>query len=336
MNIRQVNTSRRSLRPSESKTSLPMYLKKYLLVAVIIAIGISWLSFGTSNAGPTGGPVKSGWSGYCLDDYKNKDTAGNQVDLWGCNNSEAQDWSVTMTQIRHGADGCLDASTDTKVVLSSCSDDPNQVWLRDGNGFMNPNDGLCLTAQQSGEDQPLNMASCGSPLTNSQAWSPAVMDNKCDGDQADKVACSAVREWINWQSNPNGHLALLNTYTGNAPYEEWCADFVSYIYKEAGYPFSNGNYGGWDENIASQIQNQGFTYHSANGYIPKPGDVAFFDYPGGHVEIVVSGGKVPTFVYGNSNTIDPTTNNGQMAANTILNEGAFGQIQYYLSPASQT
>jgi len=77
----------------------------------------------------------------------------------------------------------------------------------------------------------------------------------------------------------------------------------------------------------------GFTQHYANtGYIPKTGDVAYFNYNGGHVEIVVSGGSKPTFVYGNSATIDPTTGNGEMEANTETSDGSLGQLVYYLSP----
>jgi hypothetical protein len=149
------------------------------------------------------------------------------------------------------------------------------------------------------------------------------------------VGCYAIKDWIDWTSHPNDHVALLNNYTGGASYEEWCADFVSYVYKQAGYPFNNGNYSGWDENIASAISNQGFTIQNSS-YIPKAGDVAYFDYPGGHVEIVIAGGPKPTFIYGNSATIDPTTGNGQMAANTIVNQGSFGQLLYYMSPNSST
>ena len=114
--------------------------------------------------------------------------------------------------------------------------------------------------------------------------------------------------------------------------EEWCADFVSYVYKQAGYPFLYGERDGWDEYYAPNIQNQGFIYHSAASYIPHAGDVAFFDYNGGHVEIVAVGGSKPIFIYGDSGTIDKTTGNGDMAENTITNDGYAGQVIYYLSP----
>jgi cell wall-associated NlpC family hydrolase len=146
------------------------------------------------------------------------------------------------------------------------------------------------------------------------------------------VACYAEKEWTTWQSGGISHDTLLNSYTNGSPDEEWCADFVSYVYKEAGYPFTQGSSNGWDENNANYIQYMGFAMHSASsGYVPKPGDIAFFNYNAGHVEIVVSGGSHPTFIYGDSATIDPTTGNGQMKANTILSDSD-GQIVYYLSP----
>jgi hypothetical protein len=151
------------------------------------------------------------------------------------------------------------------------------------------------------------------------------------------VACYAIKEWVNWTTEPNNHVNLLANYTGGSAftYEEWCADFVSYVYKQAGYPFTNGNYEGWDEDLAPDVINQGFTQQPSS-YVPQPGDVAYFDYPGGHVEIVVVGGKTPTFIYGNSATIDPTTGNGEMAANTITHDPVLGSLQYYMSPNSST
>ena len=117
------------------------------------------------------------------------------------------------------------------------------------------------------------------------------------------------------------------------PNEEWCADFVSYIYNISGSPFINGNNAPWDENDANQLSDMGFSYHDLNsGYLPSPGDVAFFNYPGGHAEIVISGGKHPTFIYGDSRNIDPATGNGQMESNTTTSVDGLGQLAYYLFP----
>jgi hypothetical protein len=152
------------------------------------------------------------------------------------------------------------------------------------------------------------------------------------GTKGDQVACYAKRQWAAWQSGSAIHEALLTDYTQGNTNEEWCADFVSYVYKEAGFPFENGERNNWDEYNANNVQYMGFTLHPAGSYLPRPGDVAYFNYPGGHVEIVVSGGTHPTFVYGDAGTIDPATGNGDMTENSFTSDGTAGQVVYYLSP----
>lgn len=281
--------------------------------------------------------IKSGVSGYCLDDHNGSSSNNAVVDSWGCNDSGAQAWTLGITSIKHGANLCLavensGTTVGDKVVLNTCNQAAGQVWLRDAGGFFNPNSGLCLSLPNAQTGEQLVVASCSYLSQPYEVWT-SDMGTKCIvGTEGNKVACYAIQEWTKWQSRTPSHETLLNTYTDGSPYEEWCADFVSYIYKEAGFPFSNGETNGGDENIASNIKNMSFTYHQASGYVPKPGDVAYFDYSSGHVEIVVSGGPTPTFVYGNSAIIDPATGNGEMEANTIASKGSEGQVVYYLSP----
>lgn len=92
-------------------------------------------------------------------------------------------------------------------------------------------------------------------------------------------------------------------YTDNRR-ENWCADFVSWVYKEAGVPFTGGASGGWRQAGVENLQkwfkaNQ--TYFNVGSQLPRPGDVAFYigsqtpdESSGRHVNIVIS--------------VDPTTN----------------------------
>lgn len=309
------------------------------LIAGVCVFTFIRVSVGTASAATA--IIKSGIHGYCLDDYNNGTAANNEVDLSSCNESAAQDWSVKGDKIEH-ATACLSVKADghtanTVVVANPCADSPGQIWLMNANGFFNPNSGMCLTAPKT--DQQLVIRPCSSRTTASQTWAATAVSAKptstlatCSGSSRDLIVCYAEKEWVRWHSGTVSHSDLLNKYTDGEAYEAWCADFVSYIYKEAGRPFTQA-YDSWDENDANNIQNYGFTLHQASsGYVPKPGDVAYFDYVGGHVEIVISGGKTPTFIYGNSATIDPTTGNGQMEANTVVNDGSEGEVAYYLSP----
>ena len=290
----------------------------------------------TSHAAGVSSDVKSGIKGYCLDDHDDSASAGAAVDSWRCNDSEAQTWTVGISSIKHGDSLCLavdrnGTSTGDKVVLNACNTDPGQVWLIDQGGFYNPNSNMCLALPNDQTTQQLVIASCSYVSEGYEQWQSASPPSCKDTTGGERIACFAVQEWSSWQTGNPSHETLLNTYTDGAPYEEWCADFVSYVFKEAGSPFTGGETNGWDENIANNVQYQGFTLHPAILYIAQPGDVAFFDYAGGHVEIVVSGGPTPTYVYGNSATIDPTTGNGQMEANTISDEGTLGQVSYFLT-----
>jgi cell wall-associated NlpC family hydrolase len=308
------------------------------LVVIVALVGFIFLRSVTSHAAPANAAaIKSGISGYCLDDHTNSTAPGAVVDSWGCNDTSAQDWTVGVGLIKHD-NSCLSVKSNGTVVgdsieLKPCVQASGQVWLRDKTGFENPNSRLCLSLPNGQTGQQLVLASCSYLSQDYESWvTSQTPDCSTQASEGEKVACYAEQEWTRWQSGVPSHETLLTAYTGGAPYEEWCADFVSYVYKEAGYPFSNGNYDGWDENIAPDIQYMGFNIHDAGSYNPQPGDVAFFDYAGGHVEIVVSGGKSPTFIYGDSATIDPATGNGDMEANTITSMGSEGNVVYYMSP----
>ncbi len=315
-----------------------------LVLVIAVVVGFVWFfTFMNLRAHAAIPEVKSGVSGLCLDDYQGLTTANAEVDAWGCNDGAAQDWAVTDTAIKHNDSDCLSVqndstSTGNRVVLNDCDLAPGQVWLRDQGGYKNPNSGLCLNVPNSQSGVSLTVTACHSLAQSSQQWTPLTAKgssygNLCNsGPEGQRVACYAVKEWTTWQSRSSNHNTLLNEYSDGNGYEEWCADFVSYVYQEAGYPFTQGERDGWDEYDANSIQYQGFIYHDASSYSPQPGDVAYFDYSGGHVEIVISGGPTPTFIYGDSGTIDPGTGNGQMEANTILSDGSMGQVQYYLSP----
>ena len=78
------------------------------------------------------------------------------------------------------------------------------------------------------------------------------------------------------------------TFTdGNA--EAWCADFVSYVLRLAGQPFSGGQSGGWRLAAAAGVR---AWFASRGRYVsralaqPMPGDIVYFNHS--HVGIVVA------------------------------------------------
>ena len=118
------------------------------------------------------------------------------------------------------------------------------------------------------------------------------------------VVCLAQSELALWKAQ-SGYDSPYPQFTfakdgflkyTNGSYEQWCADFVSWLYKQAGYPFDLGN--GWRIPGVSSVQsmaiaNKNFHWHPAgSGYIPKPGDLEIFG--ANHVNIVVgvTGGNI--------------------------------------------
>lgn len=74
--------------------------------------------------------------------------------------------------------------------------------------------------------------------------------------------------------------------------EPWCADFVSYLYKEAGVPFVNPNTGSWRipgiYTLREYLQ-ENDAWHLEPDYHPVPGDIVIYDGGlfGGHTNLVL-------------------------------------------------
>lgn len=110
------------------------------------------------------------------------------------------------------------------------------------------------------------------------------------------VICLAQQELALWKSQP-GYPTPAYAATGllkytDGWYEEWCADFVSWIYNQAGDPFTGGSSGGWRLSGVSSIQtldgqNTNFHWHPmSSNYTPKPGDIAIYGTK--HTSIYIS------------------------------------------------
>lgn len=309
------------------------YFKKLVLtffysLVILISVG-TFSSFAQNNLNDIT-MIKSAKNGQCL-----TSTNLNFVTTYNCSKSINQNFLPTLGQIVSGKQ-CLNYQNN-RFVLSKCTDQPSEIFLLTGERFLNPVTNQCLSIDKSN----LALSSCSLDVSNtfnvlyfnnnkSVSYTPFNCINYIS--TSEKLSCNVLKEWNNWNMPYSNHYTLLSSYTDGNAYEEWCADFVSYIYQQSGVPFINGERNGWDEYNANNVQNENLTYHSADSnYTPKSGDVAFFNYPGGHVEMVAIGGKTPTFIYGDSATIDSQTGNGDMAANTKKSVGSLGNVMYYLS-----
>ena len=111
-------------------------------------------AFGGSGSGTGGGgtgPIVSGVSAsLCVDDNGGSTTAGSHVQIWGCNGTGAQNWTVASNGTLQVEGGCMDVTSSgttpgTLVQYWPCNGTGAQQWRTGANGsLVNPQSGLCL------------------------------------------------------------------------------------------------------------------------------------------------------------------------------------------------
>ena len=126
------------------------------------------------------------------------------------------------------------------------------------------------------------------------------------GGSVAKIIEVAQQELATAPTDPAGIANYIQKFQGNAG--SWCADFVSYVLKQAGSPFNPGT-DNWHipavNSVQAYFKDKG-TFHAArSGYTPKPGDIVIYnqgigDFPQ-HVDIIISmdGGEKFTTIGGN-------------------------------------
>lgn len=124
-------------------------------------------AFGGSGGTAHTGPVVSGVSAsLCMDDRSSSTANFNPVQIWGCNGTAAQTWTVGTDGTLRALGKCLDVNgagtaDGTTVDLYDCNGTGAQVWQPQSDGsLLNPNSGKCL-------DDPSSSTTAGTQL---QIW----------------------------------------------------------------------------------------------------------------------------------------------------------------------
>jgi Ricin-type beta-trefoil lectin domain/Glycosyl hydrolases family 16 len=101
-----------------------------------------------ASSGPTG-PI-TGYEGLCLDDRGAITTDYNPIQVYTCNGTDAQQWTVEANGTLEVLGECLDVdgagtANGTTVDLYTCNGTGAQDWVPQSNGsLVNPNSGKCL------------------------------------------------------------------------------------------------------------------------------------------------------------------------------------------------
>jgi chitinase len=107
---------------------------------------------GGGNPPPTSGsgPVTLAYNGLCLDDRGASTANFNPVQVYTCNGTDAQQWTLTSSDQLMALGMCLDVNSagtanGTTVDLYDCNGTGAQVWEHQSDGaYVNPNSGKCL------------------------------------------------------------------------------------------------------------------------------------------------------------------------------------------------
>ncbi|HJP79015.1 MAG TPA: lectin [Pseudonocardiaceae bacterium] len=100
-------------------------------------------------AEPTG-PITSALAGFCVDDANAGTGNGTAIQLYSCNGTNAQTWTVAPDNTLQVLTDCMDVSggattAGTKVQLHTCNGTGAQQWTAANGEVTNPQSGLCLT-----------------------------------------------------------------------------------------------------------------------------------------------------------------------------------------------
>ena len=105
---------------------------------------------GGGGGGGTSGQI-TGYGGLCLDDRSASTANFNPIQVYTCNGTNAQNWTVdSATNTLHVLGKCLDingggTANGTTVDLYDCNGTGAQVWVPQSNGsLLNPQSGRCL------------------------------------------------------------------------------------------------------------------------------------------------------------------------------------------------
>jgi ricin-type beta-trefoil lectin protein/glycosyl hydrolase family 18 (putative chitinase) len=105
---------------------------------------------GSSGGGTTTTGTITGYQGLCLDDSGASTANFNPIDVYTCNGTNAQQWTVAAGNTLQVLGSCLDVdaagtANGTAVDLYTCNGTGAQVWEHQSNGeLLNPESGKCL------------------------------------------------------------------------------------------------------------------------------------------------------------------------------------------------
>jgi hypothetical protein len=213
--------------------------RRRTLVAVVATatLGVAAAVAGIATAqAATAGPI-SGLGGKCLDIAAASSANGSHVQLYDCNGTGAQTWTVGDDGTVQALGKCLDvtaASTvnGAKIQIYDCNGTAAQRWTATGGTLVNGGSGKCLdaTGNSSANGNQLQIWSCVAGAAN-QKWTlpgggttpttspttqppsggfvhPGVLDSRAQLDFVKAKVAAKAQPWLNAYNQMLGHGLL--------------------------------------------------------------------------------------------------------------------------------
>jgi predicted alpha-1,2-mannosidase len=121
------------------------------------------------------GPITSGISGKCVDDASSGTSNGTHIQLYTCNGTGAQNWTVAPDNTLQVFNKCMDViggatTAGTKIQLYTCNGTAAQQWVANSAGeIVNTGSGLCLYASTTNNTDQLQIYTCTAGAA-SETW----------------------------------------------------------------------------------------------------------------------------------------------------------------------
>jgi predicted alpha-1,2-mannosidase len=141
------------------------------------ALHIFAIGFTAGGGTAPSGPIVSGVSStLCVDDNGGAATNGSKIQIWACNGTAAQNWTLESNGTLQVVGGCMDVAASgtangTLVQWYTCNGTGAQQWQVGSNGsLVNPESGKCLDDPGSTTTQGTQLQIYTCNATNAQDW----------------------------------------------------------------------------------------------------------------------------------------------------------------------
>jgi len=167
--------SRERMSRKRFRTRIVVAVGSIALAAGVALVGGFVLAGGTAQAAAGSVGAITGYGGKCVDVAGASSANGTQVQLYTCNGTGAQTWTVGADNSLQALGKCLDVASagtanGTKVQIYDCNGTNAQKWTVSGGTLVNTGSGKCLdaTGNSSADGTPLQIWTCAGSAN--QLW----------------------------------------------------------------------------------------------------------------------------------------------------------------------